>query len=419
MDAAGMWACLPRDLLVEILRPLDRTAVFRCAAACKPWRRAIMRNASCLGPGPALLLGFFHTSSYVHHPMRRPHHAPGPFADVLTAAAVDWTNYAALFQTRSPAAPFFLPPAAAAAAGGDGGGIGEALYTRPLSSRDGLVLLGGRAAAADLCLCDAVTGSCRVIPAAAPEVSEAGASYVLVTGGDDSEVLILAVKHGEDIKAGMTYQIFSTASGAWGPVERSARLVEEEGMGPAYRNGEPKDVVVCRGSVVYWLGVVVVGGRSRRRRRAFAVDVRTRRAWATELPDKYVALDCRTWYCSLALAATSGGDGQLSLVVSLPSRQIEVWVLVGDGDGEWTLRRTIDVQDLLPEDEEISLGRVLWLRTFCPRSGCMLGDIDGHHLVIPVDEDIPRPVQTIIGSRVSCYPYEMDWSTYVSRMKYF
>ncbi|CAN6227436.1 unnamed protein product [Urochloa humidicola] len=426
--AADMWASLPSDLLVEILRPLDSTAVFRCAAACRPWRRAIMGNASCLGPRPALLIGFFHTSRYVHHPMR-PHHAPGPFADVLTAATVDWTSYEALFQTHSPTAPFFVPAAAAADKDSrdDDSGIGVALYlyTRPLSSRDGFVLLGGHAAASDLCLCDAVTGTCRVLPAAAPDVSQAGASYVLVTvgggGSDNSELCILAVKRGEDVTPGMTYQIFSTASGAWGPVERSARF-EEEGMGPAYRNGEPKDVVVCRGSVVCWLGNVVCGGsRRRRRRQVFAIDVRTRRAWTTELPEKYVALECRTWYPSIALA-TSGGDGELALVVSLPSQRIEVWVLVGDDGSQWMLRRTIYVQDLLPEDddeEEHTLGQV-WLRTFCPRSGCMLGDINGQDLLIPIDEeDIPRPVQTIIGCRVSCYPYEMDWSTYVSRMKYF
>ncbi|CAN6270821.1 unnamed protein product [Urochloa humidicola] len=428
MDAADMWASLPSDLLVEILRPLDSTAVFRCAAACRPWRRIIMGNASCLGPRPALLLGFFHTSTYVHHPMR-PHHAPGPFTDVLTAAVVNWTRYEGLFQTHSPMAPFFVPPTAADKdiRDDDGDGIAVALYlyTRPLSSRDGFVLLGGHAAAADLCLCDFVTGSCKVIPAAAPDVSEAGASYILVTGGggsDVSEVRIVAVKHGEDVTPGMTYQIFSTASGAWGPVERSGRLLEGEGMGPAYRNGETKDVVVCRGSVVCWLGNVVCGGyRRRRRRQVFAIDVRTGRAWTTELPEKYVALDCRrTWYPSLALA-TSGGDGQLALVVSLPSQQIEVWVLVGD-NGQWMLRRTIYVQDLLPEDDEKkhTVGQV-WLRIFCPRSGCMLGDINGQDLLIPVDEDIPRPVQRIIGyiHRVSCYPYEMDWSTYVSRMKYF
>ncbi|OEL36581.1 hypothetical protein BAE44_0002400 [Dichanthelium oligosanthes] len=98
----------------------------------------------------------------------------------------------------------------------------------------------------------------------------------------------------------MTYQIFSSASGAWGPVKRSARL--EKGRAPAYWDGKPKDVVVCRGAV-YWLGVSFnYGRRGGRSRRAFAIDVRTEWTWTTELPEKYVVLDRDNLDCSLALA---------------------------------------------------------------------------------------------------------------------
>ncbi|CAN6244606.1 unnamed protein product [Urochloa humidicola] len=94
--AADTWASLPCDLLIDIFRLLDTTAaVVRSAAACRLWRRAIISNASRLGPRPTLLLGFFHTFGYVHHRER------GPFADVVAADRVDWTSYTTVFRGRA------------------------------------------------------------------------------------------------------------------------------------------------------------------------------------------------------------------------------------------------------------------------------------------------------------------------------
>ena len=61
-----MWASLPRDLLDEVLHLLGATAVVRCAAACRPWRRAVISNAlglrrrpdDRLNPNP--LIGFLY-----------------------------------------------------------------------------------------------------------------------------------------------------------------------------------------------------------------------------------------------------------------------------------------------------------------------------------------------------------------------
>ncbi|CAN6280175.1 unnamed protein product [Urochloa humidicola] len=400
MDGVDLWASLPDDLLVSIFLLVDTTAVVRSAGACRPWRRAIIRNATRLGPRPALLLGFFHRNSYVHHP-------PVRRSNVLTATQVDWTNYTNTTWSYQA--------------------------TVPLSSRDGFVLLAG-GSGDYMRLCDAVTGRiCRFIPAAAlDDVSvDRAAAYVLITSHDivspgGGGVWILAVKQGEkeNVKPGMTYQIFSPASGEWGPIKTSARF--GDGRAPAYRYGEPKDVAVCRGGVVHWLGEWIKDGRHRHgtRRVTFALDVLTERAWTTELPEKYLVLDrYRAWRYSFALATTAG-DGRLSLIASLRGHKIEVWVL--DGDGLWTLRRTVDVHGMLPlchqrENDHVSI------TVFCPRSRCLFGHVRclfGHvmdqYLFIPVDGDSsPCLMKTFKQGRVSCYPYDMDWSTYISRMKYF
>ena len=56
---------------------------------------------------------------------------------------------------------------------------GLAPYDKLLSSRDGLVLLGGRAAL-DLCLCSLMTGDRKFLPAGASKAC----TYVLLTGYD-------------------------------------------------------------------------------------------------------------------------------------------------------------------------------------------------------------------------------------------
>ncbi|OEL14590.1 hypothetical protein BAE44_0024392 [Dichanthelium oligosanthes] len=75
-------------------------------------------------------------------------------------------------------------------------------------------------------------------------------TYVLVTGGHDNSspptdgVWILSV----DVKqGGMTYHIFSSVSGEWGPVNYPVEF--GDGLEPAYLYSEPKDVVVYGYSV--------------------------------------------------------------------------------------------------------------------------------------------------------------------------
>lgn len=114
MHAGMLWASLPCELLVDILGRPEATAVVRCAAACKPWRRAIIANASSLHPypdrfNPNLLVGFFYPS-YLD-----------PLQYVPAGAG-------ALFQDFDGS----LLPAA---------GIDVDQYDLPLSSRDGFLLL--------------------------------------------------------------------------------------------------------------------------------------------------------------------------------------------------------------------------------------------------------------------------------------
>jgi hypothetical protein len=257
-------------------------------------------------------------------------------------------------------------------------------------------------------------------------------AYVLITGrdvsssADNSAVWVLAVKGGrqESVSGGTTFQIFSSASGEWGPVKRSAWL-EEGGHGTAYMFSGPKEVAVCRGGAVYWLSQLNLtseegGRRSGWRRCAFGMDVRTERTWTTTFPEKYAELNYvsnPTNNCCIAMA-TSEDSRRLSLIVALPRHRMEVWELICGG-GEWTLRRTMDLHNPRCSGE----GYVsLW--SFYPRSRWLLGEVDGNTYLIPVDEDCPCPMAPTItwvnkGNFSYWYPYEMDWSTYVSKMKHF
>ncbi|OEL13885.1 hypothetical protein BAE44_0025098 [Dichanthelium oligosanthes] len=118
-------------------------------------------------------------------------------------------------------------------------------------------------------------------------------------------------------------------------------------------------------------------------------------------------------YGRLVLATSE--DGRLSLIVQLRDHQIEVWVLVGDS--EWMLRRAIDLHNLIPSFPEGNIW--LLISGFCPRSGRLFGDIHQKDLLIDADRGSLRPTGRIGVGHVTKYPYEMDWSAYISRMKCF
>ncbi|CAN6382078.1 unnamed protein product [Urochloa humidicola] len=412
MDA-DTWASLPTDLLVEVLRRLAATAVVRCAGACRPWRRAVIANASSLRPrsdrfNPNLLIGFFYrqcSSSIV-----RLQYVPGMLEDV---SAMD--NAAADTPISS-----FIPLSAA-------GDVDIAKYDKPLSSHNGFLLLGGgrESKVKDLCLCNPLDGTCRLIPAAASGAHVTW-TYVLVTDDDSAAVWVLAVRQEEDVKRGVIYQIFSPASGQWGPLKRSAKF--EEGVARADMTvaGVHNDMVVCQGSV-YCL-VRLFGHRWPRRapkRCLFAINMRTEHTWTMELTEDI-------WKSNRIILATAEDD-RLSLIFQQErDHMIELWVLVGDG--EWTLRRAIDMHSLIPDCPKE--GRFWFvIRGFCPKSGCLFGNFGQEDLLIDINmvlfgnfdlKDLLIDINTGSLRRTgrftidheSKYPYEMDWSMYLSKMKY-
>ncbi|RCV06941.1 LOW QUALITY PROTEIN: hypothetical protein SETIT_1G204300v2 [Setaria italica] len=362
-----MWASLPPELLVDIFRRLEAAAALRCTGVCKPWRRAIAGNAaSCLRPRPDC------------RDRRRQHGA---------------------LRTRSPAVSSFAQLGAA---------TDLASYDELLASRDGLVLLGGRAVQ-DLCLWSLMTGDRKLLPAGAFKDA-----YVLLTGydltvsdgggggddDDDLKAVILAVKE-KGIEGGMTYQIFSTSDGAWGAVTVTRSHRFKKGL---VTRIYPGSEVICRGGAVHWLGMATDAGVVEC---AVAVDVRSRRTWLTDLPEGCGKLDCYSSLRTSPLRLATSGDGRLTVVRSFGGGLVEVWVLTG-GD-RWVLRRTIDVRNLLPYCH----GDV-WFSACCPRSGCLLGHVGGKELLVCC---LIECVDTNHGGCM--YSLEMDWSTYMAKMKRF
>lgn len=372
---ADTWATLPCDLLVEILRRLGPTSttVIRSAAVCRPWRRAIIDNTRCLRVRPDRFL---------------PHL-------LLTFVDRTWRSEDVIALK--------------------GVGVDVGLYNTPLSSRDGFLLLAGDTVNS-LCLCNPFAGTCRCLPAAAFGVSKNKCTYVLATDDehDDPEVRILAVE-GENIKDGMPYQVFSSTSGAWGPVTRSGKFELHVDLAQVYMFPEPKHVVVCRDSV-YWIVIAITTDRGAWMC-MFAIDMRTGDTWTTELPESCGMAHC--FPCDLVLA-TSGDSRQLSMVALKGCRWIEVWVLVGDS--WWTLRRTMDIERMLLQN--CPSMTYVWLSGFCPRSGCLFGVVKvdqdlNRYFLVGVDGTSPRLIETLDSNDGYRFPYEMDWSTYISNMKYF
>lgn len=291
------------------------------------------------------------------------------------------------------------------------------------------MLLGG-SAAGGLCLCNPLAGTCRFLPPPAFGVSSRNpCRFVLVTDHDDPDaggVRILAVKESYDYRyrvrlRGVVYQVFFSDSGEWGPVRCSA-AVESDRVRVCLCDGE-KDVVVCRGSVVYWLVVTVVHSRHgenvRGRRFVLAIDVSNNKeqSWTVELPETITAMGLYVSDSMIAMATTE--DGRLSLVTQLPGQAMQVWVL-GDNGGEWAMRRRMDVEELLIPRNCLDVGRqVVHISGFCPRSGCLIGDVDGEDILIDVERSVVRKTGRYGVGRVTKYPYEMDWATYISKMKYF
>lgn len=278
-----------------------------------------------------------------------------------------------------------------------------------------------------------MTGSCSFLTAARParcsDSSSVQCTYVLATGYDDDDhsqpdcgdggglapkVQVVAAVGKQNI---MMYRVFSSTSGDWGPVKHSAKLGVDVVKVYIHVHTEPKHVVVC-GSAVYWMVDLFTTDKGERTC-IFAMDLRTERTWTTELPEECDVRHCLT--CELVLATSEDGR-RLSLIASQASRrQIEVWVLIGD-DSRWILQQTMELQSwLLPNCRSLTY---IVPKGFCPRSGFLFGVVIDdqllyHKFVVSVDGSSPRLMQTVDSKYCYSLQYEMDWSTYISKMKYF
>ncbi|OEL26056.1 hypothetical protein BAE44_0012927 [Dichanthelium oligosanthes] len=205
----------------------------------------------------------------------------------------------------------FVPATAAA-------GVDMALYDKLLSSRDGLLFLRG-STRDDLSLCNPMMGECTFLPDAGFQAC----TYVLLTGydlpasdggSDGLAVRVLAVE-GEDMVAGMTYQLFfatfgAAGAGAWGVVKRTLEL--NYYLKPRM---DGSSEVIC-GGAVHW---PVLSTTKWRFTSTVAIDVRTGRTWTMELPEQcqttIFSYSARNEYSSLALA-TSRDDRLSAMVMS-------------------------------------------------------------------------------------------------------
>ncbi|CAL4982636.1 unnamed protein product [Urochloa decumbens] len=384
-----LWASLPSDLLIDIFHCLDASDLVRCTCTCKPWRRTIIGNVSSLRPrpdcfNPNLLLGFFYVYwnkasiiSEVH--LQR---APGPFESLLKA-----TNHDDDDDDDEPECPPSFLPAAASA------GVNLSSYDMVLSSRDGFLLLDGSTGDYP-CLCNPLTGDCTLVPY--PDFKED--TCVLVTGydfdppNDDPGVRILAMR--VDAIFGYVTTLIETAT--FGPVIE----VESERSLKAYKFFDDAEVI-CRGAV-HWLCKLVNG-----RKCVLALHLSTGRTWTIKLPKQ-----CQQGYCNVLAASR---DGRITLVNQSASndKTIHVWEHI-DGK-KWTLQRTIHV---LPNLDGLNVA-------FGPRSGWLLAEVceeEEEELLIDVERGVCRPIMHLYAKNALGefrMPYEMDWSTYLSKMKQF
>ncbi|CAO2150366.1 unnamed protein product [Urochloa humidicola] len=395
-----VWLSLPPELLSEVFCCLNTaTDIVNCASTCKQWRRAIIDNASSLRPHPNrfnanLLIGFFYQWKGMS-----PQCVPGPFESTLSAISGGEEGH----YVR----PNLIPAA-------NTGGVDLALYNSLLSSRDGFLLLESVSRdMVDLCLCNPMTRVCTFLPAAAfcPH------AYILVIGDNLSpsepddmaiRIQIVAVKSKyQNDKTTLKYQYFSSTSsfvtGSWGPIMHSRKFLKKHLVVTIECGAE-----VVSGGTIYWFGhscSMVPTYLS-----VAAMDVRTGRTRTIGLPE-----ECQTRCLNGRHVLATTSDGRLSLLQSAQrfgnSDHIHVWVHVKGA--LWLQQRTINVPNLCFQND------IFW-----PRSGCLLVEEEGGQtLLIDVETCSFRPI-TCLPATVpkycrSCYPYEMDWPTYLSKMNPF
>ncbi|CAL4945307.1 unnamed protein product [Urochloa decumbens] len=292
---------LPANLVLEILTRSDAATIFRCAATCKPLRRAILSpdfiRRVTQGPDDAAVpsrvlgvLGESEASFSLVHP--------------ITVASLTFADH--------HLAPFMSLSAA---------GLLEEYA--PLASRRGLVVLGRRETnrrrrPSDLCVYDPMTND-RTFFSAPPDIGHGiHTRYVLVTAADGiGGFMLLAADMSRNLDCSLRIRV---------------QTVYDD------------DDAVVLGGVVHWLMHAGAGFLERDAGASeyiLTYDVNTATVGSIDLPYGYQHASLEGSGSSSQLA--SSPDGKLSLIVVDHQTTVSIWVLSSGGGSCWARHWEVDM----------------------------------------------------------------------------
>uniref|UniRef100_A0A0D9VWE0 DUF7595 domain-containing protein n=1 Tax=Leersia perrieri TaxID=77586 RepID=A0A0D9VWE0_9ORYZ len=411
---------LPHDVVLEIAARISCPAtVVRCAALSKPIRRAVLRRQflrrlvrrrAIAGAAannrrrfvPSLLLGVY------HRPIR---HAsadrPLEFSPASASAA-------------RVAASLALP------VDGEAGDGVFGPYTALSSRRSLVVLRRRRHGGGEITVCNAATGERWVIPPPHAGVAEEQSLVLLDVAhrhgraGTRSSFSLLAAQLPLTTPTTLTFQVFSSSSGEWGPpvgcaVSRRCELHCPPGTNPVVLRGGG-------GAAVHWLCATGSGNR------VLKLSLRQPKASLMRLPPPCESgVDDVIDTCLALSPATDGRRRSLS-VIALRRDGITVWVRAGDGEGRrggwgWERRHVIREDGVArPVDlGEGWMGRMRRLEWFGEGSGAVLmegnGGGGGGALVLDMGGMAVKKLGEMIDGRRQHFelycPYEVDLISYM------
>lgn len=392
IDAPLRLPSLPADTILEILsRVGDATAVVRCAATCKAWRRLILEPSflSRRRAGrsdPSNLLGFFFRDTSQKLPRRRLYlRRPTRFLPLGPS------------QSQATALPLshFLPKPDAAGLSG---------FAPVTSGASGLLALRRSPASScdpvRVCVCDPVAGTSTFLP---PLPSTPVPENIVFLEADGSSFRLLAVM---DRPMGIRLRVFSSQTGQWGTAV-TAQL--------------PDNMVVVLSSpaVVHNGAVHWICGTRALPNAVHALAVRPAQAEVSvcrfDLPLR--AGIHRLSHAAGAVRLSSSAQGCLSLVLlDEPVNVISIWNLEDNGtDGKsWELGKTVHLAAVLPST--IFDPSVVAL---CDQSGSLFLRAVGEGLfVLNLETEVMSRVCNDHCAKFLC-PYVANLSSCLGAMKNF
>ncbi|XP_037442097.1 uncharacterized protein LOC119310452 [Triticum dicoccoides] len=399
IDAPLRLPPLPADTILEILsRVGDATAVVRCAATCKAWRRLIL-EPSFLSRGragrsdPSPLLGFFFLDTSQKLPRRRLYlRRPTRFLPLGPS------------QSQATALPLshFLPKPDAAGLSGfapvtSGAGGLLALRRSPASSCD-LVRI---------CVCDPVAGTSTFLPPLPPTTSP---ENIVFLDADGSSFRLLAAM---DRPNGIRLRVFSSQTRQWGTAV-TAQL--------------PGNMVVhlCSPAVVHRGAVHWICGTRALPNALHALAVRPGQADVSvcrfDLPLR--AGIHRLNHAAEAVRLFSSAQGCLSLVLlDEPVNVISIWNLEDDSThgNSWELHKMVHLTSVLPSTIlDPSAGWGLSVVALCDQSGSLFLRAvgEGGLFVLNLETEAMSRVRNDHCAKFLC-PYVANLSSCLGAMKNF